>query len=157
MDTLTWKTARIVGHPVGDIWAVVSAHHFAIDSSDLDTISAAALLVKSDSPAGGLIAEYLFCEALERAALAAEIEVAQAKREFLRCSCGTNVLQLAHAEVEAARLRYFSDMMSALVVIADANAARRCLPYGDVVAAILGQLGDNSALSIISWGTGHDG
>jgi hypothetical protein len=157
MDALTWKTVRVVGHPAGDIWAVVSADHFATGSNALETVSAADSLMKSDAPAGGLFAEYLFCEALERAALAAEIEVARAQREFLRCSRMTNMLQIARARVDAARHRYLSDTMFALAAIADANAAQGGLSYGDVVAAILSQLGDNSALSVILWEAGHDG
>lgn len=156
MDTLTWKTARIVGHPDGDIWAVVSAHHFDNSAGALCTVTAAAVLMEQALPQGGLVAEYLFCEALEREALAAEIEVMRAQRGFLKCSLIPNTLLEAHARVEAARHRYVSATMSALAAIADAKAASRGFLHGAAFVAMQSQPSDKYAPLTISWEAGHD-
>ncbi|SFG33428.1 hypothetical protein SAMN05518801_11752 [Novosphingobium sp. CF614] len=157
MDTLTWKTARIVGHPDGDIWAAISADHFDIAAGALDTVAAAAALMKGALPVGGLVAEYLFCEALECVALAAEIEVMRAQREFLKCSLMPNTLLEAHARIEAAGHRYVSATMSALAAIADAKAVSRGFLHGGAFVAMQSQPSDKNAPRTISWETGHDG
>ncbi|GGD61702.1 hypothetical protein [Croceicoccus mobilis] len=158
MERLAWKTARIVGHPDGDIWAAISAHHFEDAAGALDAMAGATALMEDALPAGGLVAEYLFCETLERAALVAEIDAMQARREFLQCSRMIETLQLAHAQIKAARHRYVSATMSALAKIGDAKArdAFRDFLDGYAFAAMQAQRGDNGAPLIISWEARHD-
>ncbi|AMK24909.1 hypothetical protein [Sphingobium sp. TKS] len=156
MDMLTWKTARIIGYPDGDIWVVVSADPFDKSAGALDTVAAAAALMSGTLPVGGLVAEYLFCEQLERVALAAEIDAMQAQREFLKRSLITNALLEMHARIEAARHRHVSATMSALAAIADAKATPRGLLHGGAFMAMQRRSGDKSAPLTISWETGHD-
>ena len=125
MDRLTWKTAWINGHPDGEIWAAVHAEHFDDHAGALGTTAAAAALMAGALPAGGLVAEFLFCEQLERVALAAEIELFRAQRELLECGLLVGRLGVERARIEAARHRYVSDTMSALAAIADAKAVLR--------------------------------
>lgn len=152
MDMLTWRTARIVGHPDGEICAVVAADHFDNPAGALDTVAAAAALMRGALPARGLVAEYLFCEAVERVALDAEIEATQAQRGFLKCSVISNRLLVARARIEAARHRHASATISALACIADTLAAPRDLLLGDIIVALHSQPDNGSAPLIISWG-----
>lgn len=156
MDVLTWRIARIVGHPDGEIWAVVSAHHFDNPAGALDTVAAAAALMAAALPARGLITEYLFCEAVECAALDAEIEAMQAQRGFLECSVISNALSVARARIEAARHRYASATISALACIADALTTPRALLLGDIIFAMRSQPHAGCVPLIISWGACHD-
>ena len=123
MDTLTWKTARIVGFSDGDVWAVVSADHFDSPSGALDTVAAAGNLMRQPLPDGGLVAEYLFLEELERAALTAEITALRAQLDFLRCSVAHFTLSAARARVESARCRYISDTMTSLDALQKARGS----------------------------------
>lgn len=120
MYTLIWKTARIVGPPDGDIWAVISADDFDNPVGALDTVAAASTLMKQALPDGGLVADYLFLEELERAALAAQIAGMQAQRDFLRCSVAHFALPAARARVVSARHRYISDTMANLNTLREA-------------------------------------
>jgi len=153
MDTLTWKTARIVSYPDGDIWAVVSADHLDNPADAQDTVAAAGLLMRQTLPDGGLVAEYLFLEQLERAALAAEIAAMQAQRDFLRCSTVRFALSAARARIESVRLRYISDTMTSLDALKKARGGPAFGP-GEAFLAIRvaqTQLADTHTTPIIPW------
>jgi len=153
MDTLTWKIARIVGYPDGDIWAVVSAHHFDNPAGRLETVAAAGTLMREALPDGGLVAEYLFLEELERAALAAEIAAMQAELDFLRCSVAHLALSVARARVKSARHRYVSDTMTSLDALRKAQGGSPFAPSEVLVAMRVAQSQPADARStlIIPW------
>lgn len=134
MDTLTWKTARIVGHPDGDIWAFVSVHHFDHPTGALDAATAAERLMRQPLPEGGLVAEYLFLEVLERAALAAEMAAKKAQSDYLRCSVVRLALSAARARIESVRHRYISDTMTSLDALRKAHGGSRFGPDEAFVA-----------------------
>lgn len=153
MDTLTWKTARIVGYSDGDVWAVVSADHFDSPSGALDTVAAAGNLMRQPLPDGGLVAEYLFLEELERAALTAEITALQAQLDFLRCSVARFTLSAARARVESARHRYVSDTMTSLDALKKAQGGSAFGP-GEAFLAMRvaqSQSADADSTLIIAW------
>lgn len=153
IDTLTWKTARIVGYPNGDIWAVVAAEHFDNPAGALDTVAAASALMTHALPAGGLVSEYLFLEELERAALAAEIATTQARREFLRCSVAPSALSAAQARVDSVRYRYVSDTLASLEALRQAQGGPVFGPVEAVLAMRVaqGQPDDAHTPLSISW------
>lgn len=153
MDTLAWKTARIFGHPDGDIWVVIAADHFDTSVGALDTVAAAGTLMRQALPDGGLAAEYLFLEQLERVALAAEIAAMQAQRDFLRCSVLSLALPAARARVESVRHRYVSDTMATLEAVRKAQGNSAFDPGDAFVAmqAALSQPVDARTTVTIPW------